>query len=258
MSQELTKIESNLPVPSYFSDFQGKEGFENVKPEDLVLARLAICQDLTPQHKRTKPNYIEGLEIGELFNTVSEEVYGEKVEFIPLMKTDSRIYFKDIKEGGGILCRSFNGIDGGTIAPTCGECLNSQWSENNTKAPKCNQFMNFPILLVPTMEPLIFSFKSTALSAAQQWLSRMQYKSMRHNVPMYVQVWELSTKTQTRGQNEFFGPVLSQSKTHNGGWATREEAEYAAKQYAYLKTRRVIAHDEDTQDAQDATEAAPF
>jgi len=258
-NQELTMIDKGAlaSVPAYLAGMQGNtEGFEDVKPGDLVLARLAICQDLTPQHKKNKPNFIDGLEVGQLFNTVSGDIYPEKVKFIPLLKSQSRIYFKDIKEGGGILCRSFNGINGGTISPEgCDRCLNSQWSEDRSKPPKCNEFMNFPILLLPHHEPMVLSFKSTALSAAQNWLTRMQYKSQRFKLPMYVQVWELTTKLQTRGTNEFYGPILAPSKENNG-WAEAQEAEYAARQYTFLKTRRVLVHDEDTQEVE--TEAAPF
>ena len=101
MSTEITKktVDFLAVVPDHLREVKGHEGMENVNKNDLILPRLAICQGNNPQRKKANPLYIEGLEDGDLFNTVTNEVYGNKLQFIPLLKTGSRILFGP--SGGG-------------------------------------------------------------------------------------------------------------------------------------------------------------
>jgi hypothetical protein len=238
VSEEIINIQSQaVQPPDHLKEFRGKQGFEDVKPEDLVLPRLAVAQDLTPQAKKTNANYIPGLEPGMLFNTATSQLYGNSVELIALKKSDSRVYFKDIKEGGGILCRSANGVDGGFFAKLCSECEFSRFGQKHVP-PACTRFINFPVLLVPNMEALALSFKSTAIAAAQRWLTQLLYQANRFNLPMFASVWELNAKAVTRGANDYWGPALTFKR-----WASKEEVTYAARQFAALANRQVVVND---------------
>jgi hypothetical protein len=62
----------------------GKRGSEEIGIDDLTIPRVDLIQDLSPQHKESKPEYIEGAKPGMMFNSVSNKLYGEKVLFVPV------------------------------------------------------------------------------------------------------------------------------------------------------------------------------
>src|SRR5271157_2401378 len=85
---------------------QGAAGFDEVEQGDLTLPRLGLCQALSPQKDETEPKYIDGIEEGEYFNSLTGENYGAKLKIVPLLFYKNRIAFRSKKEGGGTLCRS--------------------------------------------------------------------------------------------------------------------------------------------------------
>lgn len=59
-------------------------GFEDINIETMAVPFIRIAQDLSPQLKKNRPEYIEGLEVGDIFNSVSGKVYGKEIEFTPV------------------------------------------------------------------------------------------------------------------------------------------------------------------------------
>lgn len=87
---------------------QGKEqqarGSEDVSIEDLTIPRISIIQDLSPHHKKTKAEYIEGAEVGMAFNSATQELLGKVFHIVPVLFRKEYVIWKDRKSGGG-----FNG-----------------------------------------------------------------------------------------------------------------------------------------------------
>lgn len=97
---ELAKQEAQLP--SYIKQGQGR-GNENVSNEDLQLPRIDVLQALSPQINKKKDNYIEGAEVGMLFNTLTGELYPDGVSITPVTFVKRHLVWVDRKkdsEGG--------------------------------------------------------------------------------------------------------------------------------------------------------------
>ncbi|REK56661.1 MAG: hypothetical protein DWQ49_09835 [Bacteroidetes bacterium] len=105
-SKEVTVAGEHLPVETTRPSFMGDtaRGQENVGTDDITIPRLDVIQSLSPQRKKNDPAYIEGAEEGLLFNTVSGELYGKSVIFVPVFFRKEFVVWKDRKSGGG-----FNG-----------------------------------------------------------------------------------------------------------------------------------------------------
>ena len=104
---EIAKNEGNGALvvderPSWLQE--GHRGSEDVGMKDIILPRIDVLQALSPQIKKKDPKYIEGAEQGQLFNTVSGELYGDSIKFIPIKFSREFIVWKDRDSGGG-----FNG-----------------------------------------------------------------------------------------------------------------------------------------------------
>jgi hypothetical protein len=83
-------------------DFAGTgRGSETVQADDLVIPRLQLIQDLSPQRKRNDDEYIDGAEEGMMFNTVTRQLYPEGVVFVPTLFRKEHVIWKDREAGGG-------------------------------------------------------------------------------------------------------------------------------------------------------------
>lgn len=78
-------------------------GSEDVSTQDLVIPRLEIIQDLSPQRKKSEPEYIEGAEEGMMYNTVSKQLYAGDVIIVPVLFRKEYIIWKNRKMGGGFI-----------------------------------------------------------------------------------------------------------------------------------------------------------
>jgi len=104
---ELTEANSNQIIiasgdelPAYLKT-DSNRGSEDVGIEDLTIPRLEIVQALSPCRKKTNAAYIEGCEEGQLYNSITREIYGDKVFIIPVVFKKQWLIWKDRDAGGG-------------------------------------------------------------------------------------------------------------------------------------------------------------
>jgi hypothetical protein len=97
-AKEMTAPATNMPA---FMDPAKNRGNEEVTAQDMTIPRIGLIQDLSPQRKKSDPDYIPGAEEGMLFNTVSSELYGEKVVIVPCYFRREFAIWKDRDLGGG-------------------------------------------------------------------------------------------------------------------------------------------------------------
>lgn len=76
-------------------------GSEDVTAKDIILPRIDVLQALSPQIKKSNPQYIEGAEQGIIFNTLSGELYDGNITFIPVVFKREFIVWQDREAGGG-------------------------------------------------------------------------------------------------------------------------------------------------------------
>lgn len=100
-SADMTIVEDR---PDYAG---GGRGSEEVSASDLTIPRVDVIQDLSPQIKPNKPEYLEGAEVGDLFNTVTGDIYGGEITFVPCYFRKEWVVWKNRAEGGGF-CGAFD------------------------------------------------------------------------------------------------------------------------------------------------------
>ena len=87
--------------PDYMGD--SGRGSEEVGINDVTIPRLSIIQDLSPQHKKNKAEYIKGAEVGMLFDTVTMGLYEKSVIFVPVYYRLEWVVWKNRDAGGGFI-----------------------------------------------------------------------------------------------------------------------------------------------------------
>ncbi len=199
-------------VPDFLKPDLGKmAGMEKVEQSDILLPRLNVCQALSPQKRKSHSAYIEGLLEGQLFNTVTQEIYGESIEVIPLFFFKNRIKFNPIDMGGGIDCQSANGVDGGRLCHNCMSCQYSVWgngapavSDVANDPPKCTMYHNFMCFIPSEMTPVAVTYKATGLKLSKQLLAVQRLTRL----PMYARIYKVAVVTMKDGDNEWYEKKL--------------------------------------------------
>jgi hypothetical protein len=209
-------------VPEFLRGTIGNQaGMEDVDSSDILLPRLGLCQSLSPQRRKSDSAYIPGLEEGQLFNTVTQEIYGIDLVVIALFFFKNRIKYIDIDEGGGIDCISVNAIDGGRLSPaSCASCQFSSWgngalkeSESANDPPLCTLYHNF-MAFMPDVEipsPIAVSYKSTGLKLSKQLLAAVRLT----NMPMFSKYYRVTVVEMKKDKNQWFEKKITPDKYVN-------------------------------------------
>lgn len=80
-------------------------GMDNVTPDDVLIPFLGIIQALSPQINKAEAKFIDGAEVGDLFNTVTNELIGDGkgVHFVACCKETKFVEWIKKDEGGGLV-----------------------------------------------------------------------------------------------------------------------------------------------------------
>ncbi|MEN6605889.1 MAG: hypothetical protein ABFD60_01500 [Bryobacteraceae bacterium] len=143
-------------------DPNDRSGTEDITLEEIQLPRLAIAQGLSPQVIPTEGSFIRGLVIGEMFNDVTGQIYGNgPLTVVPVKRHITRIEF-DPNDRKVPLDRNVPAGD-----------PRLQWDGDNP--PCATEFVEFVcLLLLPQAKPekVIVSIKTTnkyQRQAARLW-----------------------------------------------------------------------------------------
>jgi hypothetical protein len=190
--------------------------------------------------------HISGLQVGEIFNTVTKEVYGDSVQVIPVWFSKNRILFdKDWK----IECSSPDGVKGGKIEPVCADCEYSKWGSGKDGVGfACTEFRNFAVLVVQedgSSTLASVSFKGTSSGTAKTWLNMIDARKAKTKdgvvtqLPMYRGLYTLapSAKENTKKRATFY--VWSVNNAGNIDTSTVQgQALLAKAKIAYLRFQK--------------------
>ena len=95
------KVKKGNKLPANYAgydDYSGK-GFQNQTHEDIAIPFLNILQPMSPE---VVEKTVKGAEAGDLFNSVTQELY-KSVEFIPAITQHVFVQWRKRDAGGGIV-----------------------------------------------------------------------------------------------------------------------------------------------------------
>lgn len=169
---------------------------------EVKLPQLKICQSMSPERKRTDPNYIEGLQDGDLFNSATGQNYGQgPLRFVMLKFWVNFIKFEE-GNTGNILCRG--DANGGCELNNGGLCPNAEFK--GKEKPTCTKFMNYLVYLLDTNEIVWFSAKSTGLKTMRQFNSSLRAVN---GIADFAKVFTLSTAPDKNAAGqEYYIPAI--------------------------------------------------
>ena len=188
-------------IPEYLKSRLGdRSGSEGVGKDDVLVPRLCLSQEgMSPQLKKASESYIPGLESGQFFNSVTSEVYGDRLTVVPILFYKNFIEFIPMNQGGGVRAM----YDPSTPPPS--EKLQFGRNEKGeTISPEVTEFKNRICLLIREgrqPELIVVSFKSSGIKAAKKWNSLIAATGL----PAFARSYELTVVNKVRGQQTWFG-----------------------------------------------------
>jgi hypothetical protein len=187
---------SGLAKPEWVEagDVRGTEG---IQAEDLKIPRLALAQALSPELDETNPKYLDGLKVGDAFNTLTGEIYGKKPLDVVVVRTDKPRYveFFPREAGGGV--KDYN------VAANDPRTQFTSGADGARNKPVATKFIDMIALLGENLEPIALSFKGSGLKAAQKLET---FIKMRPGMPSFASIFTLTPTLEknTKGSYSVF------------------------------------------------------
>lgn len=203
-------------------------GSENVNSEDLVIPRLEVLQDLSPQVDDSDPKYIKGAKPGMLMNSVTGRIYGNNVAVVPVYFQKQFLLWRDRDAGGGFL--------GAFPDPAAAEVR-----KNTEKDKQSLQIIDTPIhygLLVDresgAVDEIVIAMPRTKAKISRQWNSMVRLAGGDR----WDRVYMIGTAKEKNKKGQFYNYTITQS-----GYPMKRLTDQAEKVYATFvdgKQRRTM------------------
>lgn len=208
-------------VPEFLKAHAG-EGNENVTRNDMVLPRIGIIQALSPQIKRNDPAYIPGAEQGDIFNTLTGDLYKGGVLMVNTYFVAEVAVFKKRTAGGGFR---------GTFPNMAAALEFIKVHPESADLEAIEQGIHYVLILDEARKPIAEAamvFQITKLKVSRKWNSLIE---LRPNTPRYGVVWKIGTVEETNSRNQsYFNFTVAPS-----GFVDEATAAAAKKLYESVK-----------------------
>ena len=183
------------------------KGFEEATRDAFAIPFLAILQDLSPQTKKTKSEYIEGAKPGQIYQNVSQVVL-DSVRVIPCHFSQVFVEWVPRNKGGGFVA---------AYDPDTGSQKMKQAVRDGAKStlPNGNELydtrQHFVLVLMEdgSTLPALIAMKSSSLKVSRRWMSQMQAATIEVAgqmvvPPMFAWSYNLSTAEESNDQGAWY------------------------------------------------------
>lgn len=220
-------------------------GTEHITKDDIQLPRIGLAQKMSPQLSKREAAYIEGLEEGDLFNTLTGEIIAQPLTFVLVRSDKPRgIEFIPRDQGGGI--KDFN-------VP-----LDDPRMEfgPNGEPPVATKFYDYVLLPMPLnledpMAGMIaLSCKGSNLKVARQLNALIKMSS----APLFGKQYTLTTVPAKNQKGEFFVFHIKQA----GFVQDKATFDVAAAVFEQIRDREIKIDRENEELDPDAPDAEKF
>ena len=247
-TKEVQKADTNVPetVPGRRVSGDKPAGYEEADvKQDIIIPRISIGQGLSGVVIDKKCH------AGDIYNSLSKEVYGEEYIFVPLFLFKTRIKFV---QGKGAVCMSRNALQNGfsklgekdeegkdfgwKTGTSCADCADQDWEQNKEEGPPCALIFNFLALPLNNLNafPVTISCMKTALKKGKELLSM----AAETGEDMFSRSYKMVVKQKDEGKGIFFIPVFELNRR-----LTDEEYAITKQQYIDIRGKKFDVHTDD-------------
>lgn len=263
---QVAEAKNTLPVNIMDDMYENAgAGTENLTADDMQIPFLRILQPLSPQLLKTDPKYLKGASAGDLFNTVTGDVWDADtgVTIIPCAFQKKYLEFQIRENGGGYV---------GEHSPNAPEVTKTERVGSSEMMASGNELIVSFQFLVLGMTPngsfqqMICDMKKTQTKVAKQWNTRRTGLKIMHPTkglftpPMWATVWKLKTVQETNDKGSWFNYDVSNLDASAVSPEAMAEAKglFTKFQKGEIKTQAGTQEEMKEQDKSDLVDDVPF
>ncbi len=212
--------------------------------EHVNVPRLIIVENMSPELN-------EGIaSLGEFFLKGPNEKLGkEPIEVVVLMRSHSRMSWKPMAEGGGILCQATDGKKGlGTPGGDCGLCPNKDWAGGNK--PLCDLYENFVVVKRSDLKGSAGEAAPFAISGSRARLKQLKNFNtllmplVQRRLPLFAKSFNVRIVEQKNATQQVYR-IFSFAPANNNQILPAEEQQVAYELYSAFKGRVVVSQEQE-------------
>lgn len=211
-------------VPEHLKQY-GDAGNENVGKDDIVIPRLSIVQALSPEADADDAKYIDGAKQGDLFNSLTREIFSE-IRLCNIYYEMQYIIWKDRDSGGGFRGMTTNKQEAETMLAALDDSDQCEIQETGVHYCIVVDDKGEPITMNGNPIEIAIPMKSTQLKISRDWNSLIRLKGG----PRFAGTWVIKTKKEENDKGKFHNFSVSP-----GPFASAATAEGANKIYELIK-----------------------
>lgn len=225
-------------------------------PNDVGIPFIAVLQDMSPQVKTRDEKYIEGAQVGMLFNTETRELYPHGVAFLPVHYESCQVEWVPRDSGGGFVAKHpYDTPLLQAAAPNPAGKGPPRLASGNDLVETRYWYGFFRPLLEAggidesrPFEPAVLAFSSTGLKVSRGWVGQTKRNVLPGSdkiAPIFSRIYLVTTGIVKKNNNEWFLPVVEM-----GRWVTAEEYGVARRYAEQAEAGAIrVAQPEQTEEA---------
>ena len=251
-------------IPEYLKGSAGA-GTEELDQDSLTPPRLKLIQALSPELED-----FPDLKSGMFYNNISDEIYEDGLEIVPIRLFRSFMLFAPRKDNAGLIARANDGIHwspsdavyttGAGVtwktAPTVKESGLDQFGTSDPADPQsppaATEYLNVMCFEADHAEkgPMIYSFYRASLGVGRKFASKVKLG----NVAAFGRKYKLTSTKEQGAEGPYFVPKLQ-----GVGWASEADFNYGNEVYQVTKDIDInVKVDGDADAATDTDDEVPF
>lgn len=233
-------------VIDYGSDADA--GFEGVSRDDFAIPFLGILHQMSPQVNKQDGAYIEGSEAGQIFNTVTGELWNgeEGIAVVPCHRSQHFIEWVPRDAGGGLV-NVWDPTD-----PFVVDARDGQPRFGGIELKNGNDlvetFSMFCLVVKEdgTYDQVIMTFTSSRVKNYKQWMTRAggiqvkQPDGRNIRPPLFAHRYRLTTRAQSNDKGHWHDWLI----TYDGGGADAARLDPESELYMAARAFRNLAMEE--------------
>ncbi len=262
----VTEAKTTSLVPDGLMDIfeeNAGAGLQNIGADQMQIPFIRILQALSPQLNKDKPEYIKGASQGDIFNTVTGEIYPEDtgITVIPVAFEMKYLEFVPRSQGGGLV---------GEIPASSPDLDNTQRDGPSEVLPSGNELVrchqNLVMVYNPETEgcsPAVLDMKKTQIKVSKKWnAQRTNIEVMGKNgsftLPIYGTAWNITTVSESNDQGTWYNfRIARETEVSNSLAACMMKAKEMADSFQKGEIKTAAGTSDEMQQAK-KTDDIPF
>ena len=210
MNKEIVVKEDQLPTELLDEITASAGEGTTFDSSEMQIPFIRIIQSSSPQANKKDDAYIQGADIGDAFNTVTNEFWNgdDGLVVVPCYQETKFLEFIDRDSGGGFV---------GEIEPSHPDIQKATRDGAKEILPNGNQLENSDqhyCLVIGDggiIQPAIVDMKSTQLKVSRRWKTQIAMQKIRHpktnallTPAVYATMWKLTTVQESNTEGTWY------------------------------------------------------